>query len=54
MIDKSPKRIEELQQAIDKRKQEDRAVWNYESDYRIAESNTGLYIELIPQSDRPH
>lgn len=48
-IDKSPERIEELQQAIEEIKREDREVWgNYQSEYRIAESNTGLYIELVP------
>lgn len=53
-IDKSPERIEELKQAINARKREDREVYGYESEYRIAESNTGLYIELIPLSERPH
>lgn len=54
MINKSPERIEELQQAINALRIEDREVYDYESEYRIAESNTGLYIELIPQSERPH
>jgi len=53
-IDKSPERIEELKQAINALRIEDREVYGYESEYRIAESNTGLYIELIPQSERPH
>lgn len=53
-IDKSPERIEELQRAINALRIEDREVYDYESEYRIAESNTGLYIELVPQSDRPH
>ena len=36
-IDKSPERIEELQQAIEEIKREDREVWNnYQSEYRIA------------------
>lgn len=52
MIDKRPERIEELQRAIDARKREDRETANYESEYRIAESNTGLYIELVPESER--
>lgn len=54
MINKSPERIEELQRAINALRIEDREVYGYESEYRIAESNTGLYIELVPQSDRPH
>lgn len=54
MINKSPERIEELQRAINALRIEDREVYDYESEYRIAESNTGLYIELVPQSDRPH
>ena len=54
-IDKSPERIEELQQAIEEIKREDREVWNnYQSEYRIAEYPGGLYIELVPLSDRPH
>ncbi|WP_186295461.1 hypothetical protein [Staphylococcus saprophyticus] len=53
-IDKTPERIEELKQAINALRIEDREVYGYESEYRIAESNTGLYIELIPQSDKPH
>ena len=53
-VDRSPERIEELQRAIEEIKREDREVYDYESEYRIAESNTGLYIELIPQSERPH
>ena len=54
MINKSPERIEELQRAINALRIEDREVYDYESEYRIAESNTGLYIALIPQSERPH
>lgn len=54
-VDKSPERIEELQQAIEEIKREDREVWNnYQSEYRIAEYPGGLYIELVPYSDRPH
>ncbi|WP_305809131.1 hypothetical protein [Staphylococcus epidermidis] len=53
-IDKSPERIEELKQSINALRIEDREVYGYESEYRIAESNTGLYIELIPLSERPH
>ena len=55
MINKSPERIEELQQAIEEIKREDREVWNnYQSEYRIAEYPGGLYIELVPYSERPH
>lgn len=54
-IDKSPERIEELQRAIEEIKREDREVWNnYQSEYRIAEYPGGLYIELVPYSERPH
>uniref|UniRef100_UPI0039F703D6 hypothetical protein n=1 Tax=Staphylococcus gallinarum TaxID=1293 RepID=UPI0039F703D6 len=54
IIDKSPERIKELKQAINARKREYREVYGYESEYRIAESNTGLYIELMPLSERSH
>ena len=48
-VDKSPERIEELQQAIEEIKREDREVWgNYKSEYRIVEYPGGLYIELVP------
>ena len=51
-IDKSPERIEELQQAIEEIKREDREVWNnYQSEYRIAEYPGGLYIELVPYNE---
>ena len=51
-IDKSPERIEELQQAIEEIKREDREVWNnYQSEYRIAEYPGGLYIELVPYTE---
>ena len=54
-VDISPERIEELQRAIEEIKREDREVWNnYQSEYRIAEYPGGLYIELVPYSDRPH
>lgn len=54
-IDKSPERIEELQRTIEEIKREDREVWNnYQSEYRIAEFPGGLYIELVPYSERPH
>ena len=53
-VDISPERIEELQQAIEEIKREDRELYDYESEYRIAEYPGGLYIELVPYSDRPH
>lgn len=54
-VDKSPERIEELQRTIEEIKREDREVWNnYQSEYRIAEYPGGLYIELVPYSERPH
>ena len=53
-VDKSPERIEELQQAIEEFKREDRELYDYQSEYRIVEYPGGLYIELVPLSDRPH
>ena len=53
-IDKSPERREELQQAIEEIKREDRELYDYQSEYRIVEYPGGLYIELVPLSDRPH
>ena len=51
-VDKSPERREELQQAIEEIKREDREVWNnYQSEYRIAEYPGGLYIELVPYTE---
>ena len=52
-VDKSPERIEELQQAIEEIKREDRELYDYQSEYRIVESNLhGMYIELVPLSER--
>ena len=54
-VDKSPERIEELQQAIEEIKREDRELYDYQSEYRIVESKLhGMYIELVPLSERPH
>lgn len=53
-IDKSSERIEELQQRIEEIKREDRELYDYQSEYRIVEYPGGLYIELVPLSDRPH
>ena len=54
-IDKSPERREELQQAIEEIKREDRELYDYQSEYRIvADPLHGMYIELVPLSDRPH
>ena len=53
-VDKSPERIEELQRAIEEIKREDRELYDYQSEYRIVEYPGGLYIELVPLSDRPH
>lgn len=53
-IDISPERREELQQAIEEIKREDRELYDYQSEYRIVEYPGGLYIELVPLSDRPH
>ena len=53
-VDKTPERIEELQQAIEEIKREDRELHDYQSEYRIVEYHGGLYIELVPLSDRPH
>ena len=52
-VDKSPERIEELQQAIEEIKREDRELYDYQSEYRIVESKLhGMYIELVPLSER--
>ena len=51
-VDKSPERIEELQQAIEEIKREDRELYDYQSEYRIVEYPGGLYIELVPLSER--
>ena len=53
-VDKSPERIEELQRAIEEIKREDRELYDYQSEYRIVEYPGGLYIELVPYSERPH
>ena len=54
-VDISPERIEELQQAIEEIKREDRELYDYQSEYRIvADPLHGMYIELVPYSDRPH
>ena len=53
-VDKSPERIEELQRAIEEIKREDRELYDYQSEYRIVEYPGGIYIELVPLSDRPH
>ena len=53
-IDLSPERREELQQRIEEIKREDRELYDYQSEYRIVEYHGGLYIELVPLSDRPH
>lgn len=45
-------RIRELQEAIKQRKQEDREVWNYQSEYRIVEGPNCIYIEYVPESER--
>ena len=52
-IDISPERIEELQQAIEEIKREDRELYDYQSEYRIvADPSHGMYIELVPLSER--
>ena len=53
-IDISPERRKLLEQRIEEIKREDRELYDYQSEYRIAEYPGGLYIELVPYSDRPH
>ena len=53
-VDKSPERIKLLEQRIEEIKREDRELYDYQSEYRIVEYPGGLYIELVPLSDRPH
>ena len=53
-IDKSPERRKLLEQRIEEIKREDRELYDYQSEYRIVEYPGGLYIELVPLSDRPH
>ena len=53
-IDISPERRKLLEQRIEEFKREDRELYDYQSEYRIVEYPGGLYIELVPLSDRPH
>ena len=54
-IDLSPERRKLLEQRIEEIKREDRELYDYQSEYRIVESELhGMYIELVPLSDRPH
>ena len=53
-IDLSPERRKLLEQRIEEIKREDRELYDYQSEYRIVEYPGGLYIELVPLSDRPH
>ena len=53
-IDISPERRKLLEQRIEEIKREDRELYDYQSEYRIVEYPGGLYIELVPLSDRPH
>ena len=51
-IDLSPERRKLLEQRIEEIKREDRELYDYQSEYRIAEYPGGLYIELVPLSER--
>ncbi|MCD8835064.1 MULTISPECIES: hypothetical protein [Staphylococcus] len=52
-IDLSPERRKLLEQRIEEIKREDRELYDYQSEYRIVESNLhGMYIELVPLSER--
>ena len=54
-IDLSPERRKLLEQRIEEIKREDRELYDYQSEYRIVEDSLhGMYIELVPLSDRPH
>ena len=53
-IDISPERRKLLEQRIEEIKREDRELYDYQSEYRIVEYPGGLYIELVPYSERPH
>ncbi|CRV31602.1 Uncharacterised protein [Streptococcus equi subsp. equi] len=54
-IDISPERRKLLEQRIEEIKREDRELYDYQSEYRIVEDSLhGMYIELVPLSDRPH
>ena len=54
-IDISPERRKLLEQRIEEFKREDRELYDYQSEYRIVEDSLhGMYIELVPLSDRPH
>lgn len=54
-VDKSPERRELLEQRIEEIKREDRELYDYQSEYRIIEDPIhGMYIELVPYSERPH
>lgn len=53
IVDLSPERRALLEQRIEEIKQEDRELYDYQSEYRIVESNLhGMYIELVPLSER--
>ena len=54
-IDLSPERRKLLEQRIEEIKREDRELYDYQSEYRIVEDSLhGMYIELVPYSERPH
>ncbi|MGI2239340.1 hypothetical protein [Staphylococcus cohnii] len=54
-IDISPERRKLLEQRIEEIKREDRELYDYQSEYRIIEDPLyGMYIELVPLSERPH
>ena len=53
-IDISPEGRKLLEQRIEEIKREDRELYDYQSKYRIVEYPGGLYIELVPYSERPH
>lgn len=52
-IDLSPERRKLLEQRIEEFKREDRELYDYQSEYRIvADPSHGMYIELVPLSER--
>ena len=52
IVDLSPERRKLLEQRIEEIKREDRELYDYQSEYRIVEYPGGLYIELVPLSER--